>query len=100
MSGCIVIKATDDGSHLAFVEWRNHIPLFAPSANLAMVFEHRGMADAIKDKLNKLHGDIGKDWEVFDLDEINTDVRKSRRLLDTILSRNAFVESSEEAREK
>lgn len=88
MSGSIVLKTTGDGSHIAFVEWRNHIPLFAPSANLAMVFAHRSMADAIKEKLNKLPGAIGKDWEVFDLDEINTDVRKSRRLLDAILNGN------------
>ena len=51
------------GKHEAFVSFRNYHPLITDTANLAMIFSFREMAEDVAEKL-------GNGWEVLDLDDL------------------------------
>lgn len=86
MTGFFVVKPTGIASHLVFVEWRNGVPLFAPSASLAMWFAHRTMAKSVRDGLSLLSGENGKGWEVLDLAEVETKRGRAKERLDALLN--------------
>lgn len=86
----IVIKRTGerpgDLSHLVFVEWRNKIPVFAPSGDLAMVFEFWDMAQLIRGKLEaELTGWLSHGWEVWDMDQVTAENMKTRQEIEAII---------------
>ena len=86
----IVIKRTGekpgDTSHLVFVEWRDGVPVFAPDANLAMMFEYPDMAHYIRGKLeDEQKGRLSQDWEVWDMDQVSAENINARNMLDAIL---------------
>lgn len=65
------------GKYTVFVEWRDGIPLFARDIDAAMIFKYRGMAERVAEKL-------GARWAVIDLDEVEQDSEKTKRLLAAI----------------
>lgn len=93
-TGCfIVIKRVGekpgDLSHLVFVEWHNKVPIFAPNADFAMVFDYWDMAQFIRQKLEtEQTGWLAEGWEVWDMDEIARNNEKARAILDAIFKKS------------
>ena len=79
--GYIVIRHLKGRKHLAFTDWRNGKPVICNSADLAMNFKYRGMAEHVAEKLGE---NPGGNWEVIDLDELEKNHEANERLLKAI----------------